>query len=91
MSMEQEVNSILELVEAEFKPLVAELLAGPDDVRALLIRAAEFRQQPEPPPWVAAAVRGLRPLSRKFLVRTLERHGMPLQENEHTRSLGFFD
>jgi len=60
------------------KQLVSNLFNGPDDVRALLLRITEEEsRQIDMPAWVAGAVRGLRPLSRKFLARVFEQGDSP--------------
>jgi hypothetical protein len=68
---------------------------GPDDVEALLkdVEAIGFHylsRSVQPPEWVVERVKGLRPLSRKFLHARFGQHGYVMEENEYTRSLGFF-
>lgn len=71
--------------------LVRNLFSGPDDVRALLLRITEEESRVmAPPEWLFGAVRGLRPLSRKFLARVFEQGGHPLLDTPWTRSMGFF-
>ena len=81
----------MEEVPAHHREAVARLLAGPEEVRDLVLRAAEHRDEKDPPAWLAAAVRGLRPLSRKFIVMVLETAGLELVDSDWTRSLGFGD
>jgi hypothetical protein len=71
--------------------LVRNLFNGPDDIRAVLFRITEEdTKRVDMPVWMANAIRGLRPLSRKFLARVLEQGGFPLLDTAWTRSLGFF-
>ena len=66
------------------------LMDGPKEVRDLVQEAVLHRLLLEPPEEVLEMVRKLRPLSRKFIVRTAERSGFLMIDNDLTRSLGFF-
>jgi hypothetical protein len=85
----------VEEIPVEHQPAALALLAGPEEVRVLLERAAAEREMgkinTEPPEWVLRAVRDLRPLSRKFIVRCFAEVGLDFPENDWTRSLGFGD
>ena len=71
--------------------IVERLFAGPDDVRALVLRITEDETElADMPAWMFGAVRGLRPLSRKFLAHVFEQGGRPLLDSPWTRSMGFF-
>jgi len=71
--------------------MVRALFGGPDDVRAILLRITENETQlAEMPVWMIDEVRGLRPLSRRFLALVFEQGGCPLLDTPWTRSLGFY-
>lgn len=88
-----EIPKWMELeVPAEHLGMLQKLFNGPDDVRSLFERVTvEDTRDLDMPDWAVDGVRGLRPLSRKFLVRTFSAHGFHLEENPWTRSLGFFE
>ena len=85
----------VEEIPAEHQPAALALLAGPEEVRVLIERCAAEREtdttSAQPPEWVLRAVRDLRPLSRKFIVRCFGEVGFDFPENDWTRSLGFGD
>jgi hypothetical protein len=66
------------------------LMAGPAEVSDLIQEAVKHRFLLEPPEAFIQQVKNLRPLSRKFIVRTAEKAGLPMIDNDRTRSLGFF-
>jgi len=84
------VSEILAYVEAKDANAVKDLLSGPEELRLLVQKCYAYRDDPNPPDFVYDEVRALRPLTRKLMARIFEQHGLPLQDNEHTRSLGFF-
>ena len=84
------VSEILAYVEAKDVSAVKDLLSGPEELRLLVQKCYAYRENRDPPDFVYAEVRALRPLTRKLIARIFERHGLPLEDNEHTRSLGFF-
>ena len=78
-----------EIGDAPVECLIA-LMAGPEEVSDLIEEAVKHRFLIEPPEEILEMVRKLRPLSRKFIVRTAEEAGLPMINNDLTRSLGFF-
>ena len=84
------VSEILAYVEAKEINAVKQMLEGPEELQGLVQRCYEYRDKTEPPEWLYAEVRALRPLTRKLIARIFERNGLSLEDNEHTRSLGFF-
>lgn len=84
------VSEILDHVEAKDINAVKEMLEGPEELQKLVQRCYEYRCTPSRPEWLYGEVRALRPLTRKLMARIFERHGLSLEDNEYTRSLGFF-
>jgi hypothetical protein len=82
-------EEILRAVEAEGREPLRQLLEGPEELRLLVERYYKHREEGVPGT-LFEDLRKLRPLTRRYIVRVFESSPYTLQDNEWTRSLGFF-
>ena len=84
-------EKFIENIELDEKTLeiLKHLYAGPQEVQEVVVEGLKHRHLVEPPEEYLKMIKNLRPLSRKFIVRCVERE-LEFIDNELTRSLGFF-
>lgn len=84
----EEVIEDIEL-DAKSVEVLRDLYSGPKEVQELILEGLKHRHLVDPPEEFLQMVKNLRPLSRRFIVRVVERK-LKFLDNELTRSLGFF-